>query len=68
MVVKCSIIPMIDQGPICSLTKHQGSGLNAKFWKHSPFGRVTPKMYSPAPVFTRQKLYAHPLPPPNSPS
>ena len=33
-------------------------GLDTKFCKHSPFGRVTPKMYSPAPVFTRQKLYA----------
>ena len=34
------------------------AGLDTKFCKHSPFGRVTPKMYSPAPVFTRQKLYA----------
>ena len=44
------------------------AGLDTKFWKHSPFGRVTPKMYSPAPVFTRQKLYAYPPPPTTSPS
>ena len=39
------------------------AGLDTKFWKYSPFGRVTPKMYSPASVFTRQKLYAHSPPP-----
>ena len=43
--------------------ENEHAGLDTKFWKHSPFGRVTPKMYSPAPVFTRQKLYAHPPPP-----
>ena len=30
MVVKCSIIPMIDQGPICSLTKHPEEGSNTE--------------------------------------
>ena len=32
------------------------AGLDTKFWEHSPFGRVTLKMYLPAPVFTRQKV------------
>ena len=41
------------------------AGMDTKFWKHSPFGQVTPKMYSPAPVFTRQNFT--PPPPPHFP-
>ena len=40
----------------------QMTGFDTKFLEHSPFGRVTLKMCSPAPVFTRQKVYTHPLP------